>query len=73
MKHLLDASVLFASIVEKHSANAPAQAWLKGKQIVLCPIVELGFLRISTNATVPGMGFDMKQAPASLEKFATER
>jgi predicted nucleic acid-binding protein len=73
MKHLLGVSVLLASIIESHSANAPAQAWLKGKQVVLCPIVELGFLRISTNAAVPGMGFDMKQARASLEKFASER
>jgi len=73
MKHLLDVSVLLASIVENHSANATAQAWLKGKQVVLCPIVELGFLRISTNATVPGMGFEMKQARASLDKFLNER
>ncbi len=73
MKHLLDVNLLLASIIEKHSANAAAQGWLTGKQIVLCPLVELGFLRISTNPAVPGMGFEMKQARASLEKFAAER
>jgi predicted nucleic acid-binding protein len=73
MKHLLDVSVLLAVIVESHSQNAATQAWLKNKEIVLCPIAELGFLRISSNPRVPGLGLDMNQARAGLEKFAAER
>jgi len=58
MKHLLDVSTLIALIWPAHIHHPKARAWLKGKSIVLCPITELGFVRVSTavatfNATMP--------------------
>ncbi len=49
MKHLLDVNLLIAGIVQTQSRHVLAWDWLSGKQIVLCPMVALGFLRISKN------------------------
>ena len=49
MKYLLDINVLLAAIWGNHPQYALADAWLTGKSVVVCPISELGFLRISTN------------------------
>ena len=46
MKHLLDTNVLLAALISTHPHHAKAFAWLAGKDIVLCPTTELGFLRI---------------------------
>ena len=54
MKHLLDVNVLLASVWANHSRHTEAFAWVEGKHIVLCPLSELGFLRISTNKKVFG-------------------
>ncbi len=72
MKHLLDVNLLIASIVQTHSKHAQARLWLSGKGVVLCPIAELGFLRISTNAK-SAIGLTMERAREVLEKFAAER
>jgi predicted nucleic acid-binding protein len=72
MKHLLDVNMLIAGIVQTHSQHVLARAWLPGKQIVLCPIVELGFLRISTN-NKSAIGLTMERAREALERFASER
>jgi hypothetical protein len=72
MKHLLDVNLLIAGIVQTHSQHAHALGWLSGKEIVLCPIVELGFLRISTN-NKSSIGLTMDSAREVLEKFASER
>lgn len=72
MKHLLDVNLLIAGIVQTHSQHARASAWLSGKKIVLCPIVELGFLRISTNQK-SAIGLTMDRARGVLERFASER
>lgn len=56
MKVLLDVSTLVALMWENHVHNARVEAWAKGKKMVLCPITELGFVRVSSspahNATV---------------------
>ena len=49
MKHLLDVNVLLAAIWVNHSRHAEVFGWLVGKGLVVCPLGELGFLRISTN------------------------
>jgi predicted nucleic acid-binding protein len=72
MKHLLDVNLLIAGIVKTHSLHVRARVWLSGKEIVLCPLVELGFLRISTN-NKSGIGLSMERAKDVLEKFAVER
>ena len=72
MKHLLDVNLLLAGIVRNHSQHARATAWLAGKDVVLCPIAELGFLRIGTNSK-SAIGLTMAQAREVLERFAVER
>ncbi len=72
MKHLLDVNLLIAGIVQTHSLHGRARAWLAGKSIVLCPIVELGFLRISTN-NKSAIGLTMEKARDVLERFGSER
>jgi toxin-antitoxin system PIN domain toxin len=51
VKYLLDVNALIALIWASHVHHAAATAWRTGKQIVLCPITELGFVRISTSPT----------------------
>jgi len=70
MKHLLDVNVLIAAVWADHSQYGLAQSWLKDKAIVLCPIVELGFLRISTHPRA--IGADMTKAREALERFAAD-
>ena len=71
MKHLLDVNVLLAAIWTNHSRHSEAFPWLDGKSVVLCPLSELGFLRISTNKKV--INAHMEQARELLAKFASER
>src|SRR4051794_37993897 len=71
MKHLLDVNVLLAAIWSNHSRHAEAFPWLEGKIVVLCPLSELGFLRISTHRKV--INAPMEQARELLMKFAAER
>jgi len=71
MSHLLDVNVLLASIWTVHPHYPVADAWLKGKRVAVCPLVELGFLRISTNAKAP-FNVSMADARKALEKFLSE-
>ena len=71
MKYLLDVNLLLAAIWENHSRHAEAFVWLEDKNIFLCPLAELGFLRISTNKKV--INAHMEQARELLAKFASER
>ena len=68
---LLDVNVLLAAIWSNHPQHARAFAWLSGKSILLCPLAELGFLRISTNKKV--INAPMDKARALLESFTSER
>jgi len=70
-KHLLDVNVLLAAMWVNHPQHAKAFAWLSGKSVLLCPLAELGFLRISTNRKA--IGAPMEQARKLLEKFAKDR
>ena len=71
MKYLLDVNVLLAAIWANHSRHAETFAWLDGKSIVLCPLCELGFLRISTHTKA--INAPMDKARQLLRKFSTER
>jgi hypothetical protein len=70
-KHLLDVNVLLAAIWANHPQHAKAFAWLSDKSVLLCPLSELGFLRISTNPK--SFNAPMAQARRLLEQFATDR
>src|SRR5262249_23588780 len=54
-----------------HSRHPEAFTWLKGKAIVLCPLAELGFLRISSNKKA--INVEMDKARHALERFCAER
>jgi uncharacterized protein len=70
-KFLLDVNTLLAGVWGHHSRHPEAFAWLKGKSSVLCPLAELGFLRISSNKKA--INVEMEQAREALEKFCAER
>ncbi|MCI0720971.1 MAG: PIN domain-containing protein [Acidobacteria bacterium] len=70
-RFLLDVNALLAAVWGHHSRHSEAFAWLKGKPIVLCPLAELGFLRISSNKKAINVG--MEKAREALEKFCAER
>jgi toxin-antitoxin system PIN domain toxin len=70
-RHLLDVNVLLATIWANHPQHAKAFAWLTGKNILLCPLSELGFLRISTNKKA--INAPMEKARKLLNQFATDR
>ena len=71
MKHLLDINVLLAAIWAHHSRHAEVFRWVEDKQLVLCPLAELGFLRISTHRKA--MGIPMEKARQALQTFRAER
>jgi len=70
LRHLLDVNVLVARLVHTHQDHGKVSAWLAANpRIVLCPICELGFLRVSTLAK---FGFPMAAARKSLEGLAAQ-
>src|SRR5215472_1237480 len=71
MSHLLDVNALLAAVWTIHPHYSSTDAWLKGKSITICPLAELGFLRISTNAKAP-FNVSMADARKALEKFLSE-
>ena len=63
MTYLLDVSTLLAWLWVDHEHHRRIVKWQKGKSIAVCPITELGFLRISTQ---PTFGATMDEARAML-------
>lgn len=72
MRHLLDVNVLLAAIWAIHVDNGKTLAWSEERPIALCPIAELGFLRISTNPKST-FGAAMEKAREALQTFKRER
>src|SRR5271170_711454 len=70
-RHLLDVNLLLAAIWANHPNHAKAFAWLSGKSVILCPLAELGFLRISTNKKA--INAPMAKARELLNQFAIDR
>jgi toxin-antitoxin system PIN domain toxin len=71
MKYLLDVNILIAGIWDSHIHHEIVFEWLKGREIVLCPLAEMGFLRISTHPG--GYNFSMEVARQGLKRFRTDR
>ena len=69
MSYLLDVSALLALLWENHIHHERVQLWEANREIAVCPITELGFLRISTQA----FGASMRDARASLSKWLAFR
>jgi uncharacterized protein len=66
MKYLLDVSTLVALLWENHVHHRKVATWATGKTLIVCPITELGFLRVSTS---PAFGATMRQARQILEDW----
>lgn len=71
MKYLLDVNVLLAALWQNHPHHKLVFDWLDGKTIVVCPLVELGCLRISSQPKV--FNAPMVKARSLLQAFLTER
>jgi predicted nucleic acid-binding protein len=63
MKHLLDVSTLLALLLENHPFHLRVTTWAQGKTLAVCPIAELGFIRIATSSAY---GATMLQARNTL-------
>jgi predicted nucleic acid-binding protein len=61
---LLDVSVLVAHLVQSHEHHSRVNAWWPGRSIAVCPISELGFLRVAC-----ALGSTMEDARAVLAGF----
>jgi predicted nucleic acid-binding protein len=51
MIYLLDVSTLIALLWDLHVHNQRVTDWESGQKLAVCPLTELGFLRISTQPT----------------------
>lgn len=72
MIHLVDVNILLAAIWDNHPLHERAFAGIKGKRIAVCPLAELGFIRISTNPKAT-INAPMHTARELLRRFIQER
>ena len=71
MSHLLDASFLVACGWASHARHAAARRWLEQQAAVaLCPLSELGFLRVSLS---PAYRAGFADAQAALANVAARK
>lgn len=61
MSYLLDVSALIALLWDRHEYNERVSRWQNGARMAVCPITELGFLRISTQPTFGATVADAKK------------
>jgi len=64
--YLLDVSTLVALLWRSHASNGKAMAWATGKNLAVCPVTELGFIRVVTS---PAFNATMAQARETLKDF----
>jgi predicted nucleic acid-binding protein len=70
VNYLLDVSTLLAWLWQDHEAHDRVMAWQHGKTLAVCPLTELGFLRISTQ---PAFGATMAEAREMLTAWRKKR
>ena len=64
MTWLLDVSALVARLVQNHEHHRRVSAWWPRRALAVCPITELGFLRVAC-----ALGSTMDDARAVLAEF----
>jgi toxin-antitoxin system PIN domain toxin len=69
MTYLLDVNALLAAIIRSHPDHARADAWVQSRKLAVCPLSELGFLRISTHPKAYNV--QMNIARRALRDFLT--
>ena len=67
MTWLLDVSALVARLVHNHEHHRRVNAWWPGRSLAVCPITELGFLRVAC-----ALGSTMEDARNVLAEFLRE-
>jgi predicted nucleic acid-binding protein len=72
MTYLLDVNILLAAIWDNHPLHERAFEGIKGKTIAVCPLTELGFIRISTNPKAT-INAPMNKTRELLQRFIEER
>ena len=70
MTYLLDISVLLAWLWERHENHQRVLSWERGQSVAVCPLTELGFLRISASSV---FGATMSQARELLQDWLQRR
>jgi predicted nucleic acid-binding protein len=50
VNYLLDVSTLVALLLDDHEHNRKVTAWAAGKKLAICPLSELGFMRVAMAA-----------------------
>jgi predicted nucleic acid-binding protein len=69
VKYLLDVSTIVALLWREHGDHAKTRTWAAGKKLAVCPVTELGFLRVVTS---PAFNATMTDAREVLEIFLAE-
>lgn len=67
MTWLLDVSTLVARLVKSHEHHERVNVWWSGRRLAVCPIIELGFLRVAS-----ALGSTMEDARTVLGNFLRE-
>ena len=70
MRYLLDVSTLMALLWERHEHHARVTAWQDEAELAVCPLSELGFLRISSQ---PALGASVQEARRMLRDWKQAR
>jgi predicted nucleic acid-binding protein len=70
MSYLLDVSALLALLWDTHPHNVRLTRWQDNAQLAVCPLTELGFVRISTQ---PVFGASVKDARKMLQDWKHSR
>ena len=70
MRYLLDVNLLIAAIWSDHANHDRADRWIRGRSMAVCPLTELGFLRISTHPKA--LNSDMDSARDLLHDFISK-
>jgi predicted nucleic acid-binding protein len=68
--YLLDVSALMALLWQTHVHNERVTTWQEGQLLAVCPISQLGFLRISTQ---PSFGLSVAGARKALKDWQAAR
>jgi predicted nucleic acid-binding protein len=69
--YLLDVSVILPLLLTGHVDHAKAFTWAQGKDLAVCPITEIGFLRVSTQPR--GLNVVMSDAEQLLQTFHRDK
>jgi predicted nucleic acid-binding protein len=72
MTYLLDVNALLSGVWSNHPLHRRTVEGIEGKSLVVCPLAELGFIRISTDPSA-GIRSGMEDARAALQKFLEGR